>query len=71
MIEPNIIQKLGDTLKKIGIAKNIVKLIMACVSTSFMKSFKPIRGIRQRDPLSSYLFVMCIKMLAYCINHAI
>lgn len=33
--------------------------------------FSPKRGIRQEDPLSSYLFILCIKLLPFLINNKV
>ena len=36
-----------------------------------MEKFKPTKGIRQEDPLSSYLLVLCIERLVHGISYAI
>lgn len=70
---------LKDTLNELGLNPHFVDLIMNCVSSTFMQvlwkgsaieTFKPSRGIRQGDPLSPYLFVLCVERLAHCINFA-
>ena len=57
--------------------QNIVKVIMSCVSSTkisilfnggALESFKPSRGIRQGDPLSPYLFILCMKYLGHLIE---
>jgi hypothetical protein len=64
-------------LKAIGFDTKIIDLIFQCISTvSFTlllngcksASFSPSKGIRQGDPLSLYLFILCSEVLAHLIN---
>lgn len=69
-----------ETLAQMNLPILLIDIIMDCVTTSELqvlwngepsRSFKPSRGVRQGDPLSPYLFVMCMERLFQTIEAAI
>ena len=67
------------TMWRMGFSNRWVDLIMACVgSVSYQilvngvprGDIRPTRGIRQGDPLSPYLFLICSKALNQQLQHA-
>lgn len=68
------------SLKYLHFPNKLIDIIMSCIfttSTSILINgsrtdyFTPFGGIRQGDPLSPYLFIICMEMLSRLINHEI
>ena len=60
------------TMLKMGFNARWVGLIMSCINSASYSilvngvpkgDIRPLRGIRQRDPLSPYLFLICSEVL--------
>lgn len=67
----------SGTLLKANIHRDLIDLIMNCVSSTTtsvlfnegnLDPFWPSRGIRQGDPLSPYLFILCMEVLGHLIE---
>jgi len=71
---------LKSCLEDFGFPTLTINLIMHCVTSSSLSliwngnrlpSFIPTKGLRQGDPLSPYLFVMCMEILSHMILEAV
>ena len=71
---------LKQCLQDFGFPDITIKLIMHCVSSpsysilwngNKLPPFNPTHGLRQGDPLSPYLFILCMEKLSVAINSAV
>ena len=62
------------TLMELSLPLDLVRLIMECLTSNCMNilwnseltdDFSPSKGVWQGDPLSPYIFVLCIKRLSH------
>lgn len=69
-----------DTLAEIGLSIEWIRNIMACIETTRMsiswdgemtECFCPNRGLRQGEPISPFIFVMCMERLSHMICDAV
>jgi hypothetical protein len=70
---------LVEVMRRMGFAERWIQLIMKCVSSvtysviingNPVGNIRPTQGIRQGDPSSPYLFILCAKVLSFRLHQA-
>ena len=60
-----------------GFHEDTIELVMSCISStsttllfngSQLETFNPSKGLRQGDPISPYIFILCMEFLSSLIN---
>lgn len=68
------------TLTECGFPQKLIDFIMSCTTTTslslkwnseILDSFSPTRGLKKSDPMSPYLFVLCMENLALLIQEKV
>lgn len=68
------------SLNELRLPKSMIEVIMRCISSTSLQilwngeptdSFAPTRGIRQGDPLSPYIYVICMERLTHLIEQEV
>jgi hypothetical protein len=68
------------TLKEVGLPSSMVDIIMHSITSvktnvkwngARAEYFEPQRGIRQGDPISPYVFVICMDKLSHMISQSV
>lgn len=71
---------LRESLLELSLPQQMVDVVMTCLTSAKLRilwngepldAFQPTRGIRQGDPLSPYLYVICMERLSHLIEREV